>query len=841
MKERKEPKEGLNISQKELLTLMNSSECAMFIARSSPEMELIYANDTFYSMLQYTQDEYIEKFGNSFMATVLDEEKQKLRNLIARQAAAGGSLMLEYRAVKKDGSVVWISLSAKAVISENHLIYYSSCLDVTKGKKTLDDIYNAKREIDVMANSIPGGVVKVRMSDFKLIYANDGFFLLTGYSRSEFHMEFGSYYDNILYSADVEEVKKYVKLAIENYGLLGFECRLTVKNGEVKWVYVSGRRIDDDDGQTVYLCILTDITAKKNMEAEFEDNAKRAVYIANFLKAIIWTYDVESGKVKQSGKLESAYPYAHHMSNFNEIKYIMKMMHPNDIKKFKYNLKKLTESEWSTQEVYLIKDNTGIFQSMEISAVSVCDGSLKPKKIYGMIRLKDESGTNIIADTRNDSKLLALAKTAASKSEDYITGLMPYSSFLIKAAEILQSRSEEDNYAIVCADINEFLKFNHHYGFSISNQILKDFTTVITSTIAKDGLCSRVDGDYFVMMFQYARHKELMKLISAMVHLKEEFDEMDGKIRFGTTTGIYLVQPEDDELTDMLEKADLARRSIKGLMGNHYAIYTEDLKNYRFKEDEIIDEIYNAMRTRSIEICFMPRICKTKENIIGCKVIPRVLLQDGQCLESVKLQKFIERSSKLNKFVFVTLSSVCANMGAWKLQGHTVVPISIEMTASELSIQNAIDIIDDIVIRKNNLEKSDIIFEIHERYFAEDTTVFDMNIKALCKRGYKVIISRFGSEHTVVNTFRRLPITGIKFHGGYFNENMNNDCEKVVFKKITEMAKELGLSVTCGGVQTKMQESFAKEIGCEVFEGEMYYGKVRHDVFEKILLATKEV
>lgn len=257
MSEKKEPKDGLsNVSQKELLTLMNSSEYAMFIAKSGSKMELIYANDKFYSMLQYTHDEYIEKFGNSLIATVLDEEKQKLRNLIARQAAAGGSLKLEYRAVRKDGSIAWLSLSAKAVVSENNFIYYSSCLDITKSKKTLDDIYNAKREIDVMANSIPGGVIKVRMSDFKIIYANDGFFILSGYSRSEFQMEFGGYYDSILYPADIELVKKYIKLAIENHGLLGFECRLSIKNGEVKWVYVNGRRIDDDNGQPVYLCIL---------------------------------------------------------------------------------------------------------------------------------------------------------------------------------------------------------------------------------------------------------------------------------------------------------------------------------------------------------------------------------------------------------------------------------------------------------------------------------------------------------------------------------------------------------------------------------------------------------
>lgn len=836
--ERIQDEELQDVSQDELLLLMNSSECAMFIAKSGSEVELVYANDKFYSILQYTKEEYIDKFGNSFMASVLTEEKQKLRTLIARQAAAGGTLKLEYRAVRKDNSVAWLSLSAKAVVKDNQLIYYGSCIDVTKSKKTLDDIYNAKREIDVMANSIPGGVIKVRMSDYKLIYANDGYFMLTGYSRAEFHMEYGGFCDNVIYPSDVDEVKKYVKLAIENHGLLGFECRLVSKNGDAKWVYVSGRRIDDDNGQPVYLCILTDVTAKKKIESEFEDNLKRAEVIAGILKAVLWTYDIASSKIKQSGTLESAYSRQDKTDSYIDLQEMIQLLHPEDEQRIRESLGQIKKTKGQLQVRIRVRNSLGIFQDVEINAASVCDAEGKPYKVYGMTRVINEPAQDAVLEKeKNENRLITLAKTASSKTEDdSITGLMPYSAFLSKADKILRDRGDKKRYAILCADINEFLKFSHHYGFSISNQILKIFSQVLLDNIAKDGLCSRVDGDYFVVMFQYADHKELMRLMSSMVRSKEEFDEKDGSVRFGTTTGIYLVQPEDDDLADMLEKADLARRSIKGLMGNHYAIYTEDLKKDRFKEEEIVDQIYDAMRTRSIEICFMPRIYKDKSNVIGCKAIPRVLLKDGQYIESVKLLKFIERGGKLNEFEFVTLSSVCANMGAWKRLGNRTVPLSIEMTASELSMQNTVDIIDDIVIRRNNLEPSDIIFEIHERYFAEATTVFDMNVDSLCKKGYQVVISRFGSDHTAVNALKRLPVTGIKFHGGFFNENMGNR-EKVIFGKVVEMAKELGLSVTCGGIQTKQQEDFAKAIGCEVFEGEMYYGKVRHNVFEKCFLS----
>lgn len=70
-------------------------------------------------------------------------------------------------------------------------------------------------------------------------------------------------------------------------------------------------------------------------------------------------------------------------------------------------------------------------------------------------------------------------------------------------------------------------------------------------------------------------------MMSEMVRARNvaEEEEKDVNIEFGTTTGIYLVQESDCELLEMLEKADMARRSIKGLRGNHYAdIYQMTLR-----------------------------------------------------------------------------------------------------------------------------------------------------------------------------------------------------------------------------------------------------------------------
>jgi diguanylate cyclase (GGDEF)-like protein len=447
-----------------------------------------------------------------------------------------------------------------------------------------------------------------------------------------------------------------------------------------------------------------------------------------------------------------------------------------------------------------------------------------------MLEKEEDSGNRI------SGKLTQMAGTAQAAAEDTITGLLPYAGFLRKAEKVLSSRQQGEQYALVCADINEFRSFSHHYGFYISNRILKAFSDVLLRYLAKDGICARVDGDYFVVLFQYSDHKELVKAMSSVVRHQREMEAEEDNIEYGSTVGVYLIQAEDRELMGMLEKADLARRSIKGLKGNHYAIYTEDVARQLSSEDEMVEEVRRAMADHRIEVNYLPRICDSKENIVGCKAIPRILTMDGQYIEYIQVMHLIERGAQLEEFSFYLLQEVANNIGAYQAKGNKVIPVSVEMTASQLSSKNAVERIHDMIVTQNNLRPGDFIFEIPERFFVDATTAFEMAIRKLHDLGYQIVISRFASDHLAINSIRRLPVTGIKFHGEYFQEHMINEKDTVILKKTVEMVKELGLTVTCGGIHTKLQEDFARKIGCEVFEGDMYYGVMKNVVFERCFL-----
>lgn len=845
--DRKDTK-GLEMQKEYFERLTKMSDCGMVVARMLAEPEIIYANDYFYKILQYDKKEFAEKFDNMIMGPVLEEEKQKIKALMARQAAMGGDIHLEFRVMRKDGAVIWTSFTAKRDNEPGSMVYYCSYLDISASRRHLEDVYNAKKELDVIANSIPGGVVKIRMNDFLLLYANDGFFRLAGYNRSEYSMEFHNDCSKLIHPDDMDMVNKVIRQALENRGPLGLEYRIIAKNGEVRWSYINGTRIDDDHGHAVYLCVIVDITSRKHAEAELADNNHRSKVITRMLRETIWTYDLENGILHRDGDLGETYSPECVLENQFSDEQIEEMIHPEDTKRF-IKLRDLWLSKPGEHKgIFRVRNSHGIYQKMTIYSFTEAKQGDKPSVVYGLTRLlsSDETAAEELCLTDGspepategmlERKLKKIARSARAKVEDNITGLLPYASFLRKTEELLTKHGDESQYALICADINEFQSFSHHYGFYISNRILKAFSDVLLEHLAKDGMCARVDGDYFVVLFQYKDHKELVKAMSAVVRHQHEMEREEENIEFGSTVGVYLIPQGDYELLGMLEKADLARRSIKGLRGNHYAIYTEEMEEQLSREDELVAQIRQAMKEQTVEVNYLPRISGgDKGNVIGCKVIPRILMKDGQYCEYKQIMHLMERGARLEEFNFWLFREVTDNIGAWKARGNSVIPASIEMTASQLSTKHAVSRIHNMVTR-NNLSPQDFLFEIPERFFADATTAFEMAVRELSNLGYQIVISRFGADHTAVNSMRRLPVSGIKFHGEYFSEHMINEKDAIVLKKTVEMAEDLGLFVYCGGIHTKLQEEFAKKIGCKVFEGDIYYGAMKNIVFEKCFL-----
>ena len=139
--------------------------------------------------------------------------------------------------------------------------------------KNLDDALAQFRqelqlELEALSGYVPGGVSVMRMDEARtLIYANQTFHDLHGYTPEQARTELGNQWSSRIHPEDRAESLEIIRLARERREPhFEFEQRIIRRDGAVVWLLVRGGFIETEDEVHLH-CVTLDITARKEYEA----------------------------------------------------------------------------------------------------------------------------------------------------------------------------------------------------------------------------------------------------------------------------------------------------------------------------------------------------------------------------------------------------------------------------------------------------------------------------------------------------------------------------------------------------------------------------------------------
>ena len=149
-------------------------------------------------------------------------------------------------------------------------------------------------------------------------------------------------------------------------------------------------------------------------------------------------------------------------------------------------------------------------------------------------------------------------------------------------------------------------------------------------------------------------------------------------------------------------------------------------------------------------------------------------------------------------------------------------------TLSEAGLAgDLIQIADSCGISRNKLG-----LEITEREDATDARQFLENLKLLKAAGFRIILDDFGNGVTSVNDLMHYPLYVVKIDRSMLL-NACTEKGREEFRDLVTKATQLGMEVVCEGIETDVQNRFAREAGCHYGQGFLFFKPVSQDrVFE---------
>lgn len=516
--------------------------------------------------LEYTNGAYCTLYGENHVdpsrqpfANVHPEDADRTLSLFQQEMRQNGPLVLQYRILCRDRTARWI---------ENHIHFCTGEDGKRKIQSFQVDISASKQaqiHLQTITNTIPGGVVQLALGkkSMRVLYANDGFYHLLGFSREEYSERTR---DNPFYFIHPDDISKLLSLVPEKgkeEGWLGVvDYRQRDRDGEWRWRLLYAKRIDSEDpAMPVLQCIILDNDEKKRLELSLDLERERYRVVAQLSDGLLWEYDCASDELRVPYHNPGVLVNQAVTKGFTSSAYARDCVHPEDRGGLERYFQDLKTGKEQTVFEFRVKNEENAYCWYLSEGAALCNAAGKPVRVVGRI-------TNI------DQKKQESLRLQRAAERDPLTGLYNRRVAQVKIEEYLRNALSLSGCGLILLDVDNFKSVNDRLGRLFGDMLLINIAQTLKNQLRTGDILGRVGGDEFVLLLRRAHSRELMLHASSLCRsIRRVYSGELEETKLSVSIGLADSPRCGTRYTELFECADRALAHAKKMGKNQVALY----------------------------------------------------------------------------------------------------------------------------------------------------------------------------------------------------------------------------------------------------------------------------
>ncbi len=258
---RKQAEEALRLSQERYRGVVEDNP--VLICSFLTGGKITFINRTYCKYFAKSPDELI---GSSFLSLIPEREREMVLSNISGLTVKSPVMSNEHQVIAPGGGTRWQRWINRALFDDNGNIvsYQSIGEDITVRKNTEQALKESEERFRHIFENAQVGIYRTRVSDGKLIMANQRMAELLGYNSIEDAI---NDYVTTEHYVDKNARKKLLKMLKEKGRFDNYEAAISTVNQEVRWFQYSGK-VYEKEGYIEG--VAADITERKEFELELE-------------------------------------------------------------------------------------------------------------------------------------------------------------------------------------------------------------------------------------------------------------------------------------------------------------------------------------------------------------------------------------------------------------------------------------------------------------------------------------------------------------------------------------------------------------------------------------------
>jgi len=407
---------------------------------------------------------------------------------------------------------------------------------------------------------------------------------------------------------------------------------------------------------------------------------------------------------------------------------------------------------------------------------------------------------------------------------DPLTGLPNRLLFRTRLEEAIKiAAADRSRVAVLFVDLDFFKNFNDSLGHDAGDDVLREAAARLKDAIRQDDLVARFGGDEFVVLItrleaQHAGHVALTVAEGIIETLVKPIDVAGTRHTMPASIGIALYPQDGSDAGELLKNADTAMYAAKQAGRNRIEHFSGGSSRQQAQRTQFENDIRRGITAGEFFLMFQPQVDAETGSPTGLEALLRWRHHTRGLIQPSEFITVAEESGIINSLGHRALEMACEQFKLW--QSKDIHPrISVNVSARQLQDPNWLKSVDE-VIQRTGIPPQYLDLEITESMLVGNPQHVIDTLDTLGQMGVTLTLDDFGTGYSSLSYLTRLPFHTIKIDRSFI-QHIDEKPRRGIVQAIVAIAHTLGMRVIAEGVETPLQLSIVRDIGCEEIQG--YY------------------
>lgn len=555
--------------------LINSSDVATFVLCTNAPYNILDFDQGLCVMTGYSPNE-LSKDICTLEGLIFTDDFADAIASINYQLSISNLINLQHRIKTKDDRILTVLCNGQAfTLNDGRDVLQCVFTDITHLENAANESAKAKTDLEIFASTVPSGLSKHLLDNkLSLLWANNYFYNMCGYTADEYEAVHGDNALSIIYTEDLAGVIDVLADLTEDSVSKISNFRIKCKDGSTKWVNaVLARAGEKKDGFPVLNLVLSDITDLKIAEMKARLEEQKYLIIADISEELPFEYEILQDVITFADKFSYTFEGSSVIANpaVNMIKSGLVSPDTKDAVEKLFAMADSGVNRMSAEFKLNTKDNG--YQWYFSTCSTIYDEDLNPIRIVGLLR-------NIHDQKMEQQSLLAKAE------KDLMTGLYNKITTENKIKTILNKLDGNTSGVLMLIDIDDFKKINDTYGHLKGDDVIVDIAVAMMEFSGDYGIPGRIGGDEFCLFLSNVLDIQLAcekaDFIANKIRAKYPGENDGCKV----TLSIGIAASNTPvSYSELLEHADTALYHAKLSGKNCHRCYTENMPHAKYENE----------------------------------------------------------------------------------------------------------------------------------------------------------------------------------------------------------------------------------------------------------------